>query len=271
MLRFRPLVKRFVEQGASRLGYRLIPDWRLNSFEHARHLQQMFAQLGIDTVLDVGANVGGYRRFLRQEVGFAGRVVSFEPVPAVYQTLAASAAGDPAWRGMQMALGDEDGELDIHVTNRTTMSSFLKRDESRLRSLGYQHLLNVTDIVRTEAVPVRRLDSVFAEAVAGPDARVFLKCDTQGFDLKVIAGAERSLHAVMALQIELSIKPIYEGAPRYPVVMEQMTALGFDVTGVFPVRRDELSRIVNFDCVMLNSRHPAVSALASRIVVGRTA
>ncbi len=48
-----------------------------------------------------------------------------------------------------------------------------------------------------------------------------------------------------------------------------MTALGFDVTGIYPVRRDELFRIVNFDCVMINSRHPVVAALADKLVTGR--
>ena len=272
MLHLRPAVKRMVERGASRLGYRVIPDWRLRSLAHAQHLTQLFDRLGIDTVLDVGANVGGYRRFLREEVGFDGRIVSFEPVPSVFESLERGAANDPSWRGMQMALGDADGQLAINVTSRTTMCSFLTRDEARLKGLGYQHLLNVTDVVRTEQVPVRRLDAVFPDALDGrPDARVFLKCDTQGFDMQVIAGAAASLGAIMAVQIELSFQPIYAGAPAYGAVLEHMTGLGFDVTGVFPVRHDELYRIVNFDCVMLNSRHPAVAELASRIVAGRTA
>ncbi len=271
-MHLRPAIKRLVEQGASRLGFRVIPDWRLKSLAHAQHLRQLFDRLAIDTVLDVGANVGGYRTFLRAEVGFEGRIVSLEPVPSVYASLAQSAARDSAWRGMQVALGDVDDQLQINVTSRTTMCSFLMRDEARLRGLGYQHLLNVTDVVRTEAVPVRRLDSILDEALGGrQDARVFLKCDTQGFDLKVLAGASGSLASILALQIELSFTPIYAGAPAYTTVLAHATDLGFDVTGIFPVRQDELSRVVNFDCVMLNSRHPSVVELASRIVAGRTA
>ncbi len=268
--RFRPTLRRLVERGASRLGYEVIPSWRLKSFEHARHLNRLFDQLGIDTVLDVGANEGGYRELVRNFVGFDGRVVSFEPVPAVYEALEKGAAGDPHWKGYRMALGDADGELDIHVTQRSTMSSFLTRDELRLRSLGYDHLLNVTHVIRSERVPVRRLDTIFDEVIQGRrDARVYLKCDTQGFDLKVMAGAAESLRSIMALQIELSFKPIYADAPIYSEVLQQMTAQGFDVTGIYPVRRDELFRIVNFDCVMINSRHPAVADLADRLVTGR--
>src|SRR5688572_19815693 len=130
--RLRPTVKRLVEGGASRLGFEVIPSWRLKAYEHARHLKRLFAQLQIDTVLDVGANEGGYRELLRDFVGFGGRIVSFEPVPAVYAALEKGAAGDPQWTGCRMALGDADGNLDIHVTQRSTMSSFLMRDEERL-------------------------------------------------------------------------------------------------------------------------------------------
>jgi FkbM family methyltransferase len=264
------MVKRLVERGAARLGYHIIPAWRMRSLEHARHVRHLFDQLGIDVVLDVGANEGGYRTFLRRDVGFTGNIVSFEPVPAVYARLAESAADDPRWRGIAGALGDVDGQLEINVCQRTTMSSFLARDEQRLADLGYRHLLNVTDVVRTESVPVRRLDSILDDVLGGRrDARVFLKCDTQGFDMKVMAGARRSLASIMAVQIELSFKPIYADAPAYGSVLEHMSGLGFDVTGVYPVRRDELSRIVNFDCVMINSRHATVADMASRLVVGR--
>jgi FkbM family methyltransferase len=242
----------------------------MESLTHARDLAHLFSQLGINTVLDIGANAGGFRRFLRHHVGYAGRIVSFEPVRAVYETLAADAADDRSWRGMQVALGDSDGELQINICSKSTMSSFLERDTARLTNLGYEHLLQVTDIVRTESVPVRRLDSILGDVLdRRRDARIFLKCDTQGFDLKVIAGAAASMPLVMAIQVELSFKPIYEGAPPYDQVLAQMTGDGFDVSGIYPVRQDELLRIVNFDCVMINSRHPAIVDMEGSQVMGR--
>ncbi len=267
----RHLLKRAADRVSARLGLEIIPSWRAKNLEQSRHLRNLFEQLQIDTVLDIGANVGGFWNLLRTFVDYRGRIVSFEPVPEVYQALAAAAGNDPDWTGLPIALGDSVGELRINVTRRSTMSSFLTPDESMLRSHGYDHLLKVTEVLRTEAVPLRTLDSVYDELFAGrPAARVFMKCDTQGYDLKVIAGAQRSLPSVLALQIELSITPLYEGAPQYVAVLEHLRALGFDMTGVFPVRRDELSRIVNFDCVMINSRHPAVQRLEAQIVRGRT-
>jgi hypothetical protein len=45
--------------------------------------------------------------------------------------------------------------------------------------------------------------------------RVFLKTDTQGYDLKVLAGARRTLDRTIGIQIELSVVAIYEGMPSY--------------------------------------------------------
>jgi FkbM family methyltransferase len=261
----RSTLKRWADRSALALGFRLIPDWRLGPLPHARDLAHLFQLLNIDTVLDVGANEGGYRRFLREHVGYRSRIVSFEPVSTAYAALAQDASEDRAWRGRQIALGDCDGSREINICARSTMSSFLHRDGDTLRRDGYDHILRITDVVRHETVQLRRLDSIIDTVVDGPGARIFLKCDTQGYDLQVMTGARASLASILALQIELSFKPIYEGAPAYDEALARLRDYGFDVAGIYPVRRDELMRMVNFDCVLVNSRHPAVVAMSDRI------
>jgi FkbM family methyltransferase len=271
----RPTPRRWVRRAVARvcqqLGFELVPTWRASTLEQCRHLHTLLDQLEIDTVLDVGANVGGFWNLLRTYVGYGGRIISFEPVQDAFEALRAATRGDAAWSGWRVALSDNDGELSINVAQRSTMSSFLQRDESMLRSSGYDHLLNVTRVLRTELVMARTLDSLSADLFDHAQApRIFLKVDTQGYDLKVITGATRLLPHVLAIQIELSIKPLYEGAPAYAAVLEHLTGLGFDITGVFPVRRDELWRVLNFDCVLINSHHPSVQRLAAGTVRGRT-
>jgi FkbM family methyltransferase len=261
----RSALKRWVDRGAASLGFRVIPEWRLGPLPHARDLAQLFELLKIDTVLDVGANEGGYRRFLRRHAGYRGRIVSFEPVSTAYAALALDASADPAWQGRQLALGDSDGHNEINICARSTMSSFLRRDSETLQRDGYNHLLRITDVVRKETVQVRRLDSILDTVVDDPDARIFLKCDTQGYDLQVMAGAVASLASILAIQIELSFKPIYEAAPAYDEALARLREYGFDVAGIYPVRRDELMRVVNFDCVLVNSRHPVIVAMSDRI------
>ena len=43
--------------------------------------------------------------------------------------------------------------------------------------------------------------------------------------------------------------PIYKGVPTYLEAISHLNTLGFDLTGLFPVARDEHLRVVEFDCV----------------------
>jgi FkbM family methyltransferase len=247
-------LKDAVQKMSARLGYPVIPAWRLERFEQTEHLARLFKRTGIDCVLDVGANIGQFREFLRLFLRYGGAIVSFEPVRELYERVERLARADPNWTAHQIALGDVSSSAVINVFAERTLSSFLERDEQTLREMGYEKYLRETELARTEEVPVRRLDEVFDEYVPDPNARVFLKSDTQGFDMNVIRGATGCLDRIAALQIELSIRHVYKGAPSYMEALRELGALGFEITGMFPVQRDPQLRVVNFDCVMINSR-----------------
>ena len=88
-------------------------------------LMRLFQQLDINCVLDVGANHGQYACLLR-EWGYRGDIVSFEPVPEVFESLQRTMAGDARWRGHPWALGEANDELEIHVARGDARaSSFL--------------------------------------------------------------------------------------------------------------------------------------------------
>ncbi len=70
--------------------------------------------LRIETVVDVGANVGQYSDGLRAS-GYRGRIVSFEPLADAYARLARRCAFDPGWTASREALGAEPGELELNV------------------------------------------------------------------------------------------------------------------------------------------------------------
>ena len=94
---------------AGRFGVEFLPRWRLARLPFASHLQRLFAKYEIDSVLDVGANRGQYRDFLRNEVGFTGMIISFEPVRHVFEQLERRTQEDPSWKAINMALGSTDG------------------------------------------------------------------------------------------------------------------------------------------------------------------
>jgi hypothetical protein len=93
---------------------------------------------------------------------------------------------------------------------------------------------------------------VFDEVV-GPlkDPRAFLKIDTQGWDLQVLAGAEGCLSHVDAFQSEVSVQAIYEGMPNLASSLAEFTRMGFAISGLFPVILDSQLRAMEFDCIVV--------------------
>ena len=199
------------------------------------HLKAFFDASGVSTVLDVGANQGQFGRSLRDECGFRGSVVSFEPFPDSRRILEEASARDPLWLVKPFALGDSNAQIDLQTFERSEWNSLLPPDSARLASVG-RALVSTGSV----SVAVRRLDGIWNECV-GPDEVVFLKSDTQGHDLSVLAGAAGHLEDVQGLLLEASIVPFYEGEPTLSEMVLEVAAHGFSPTGFFPVARSKHS------------------------------
>lgn len=184
-------------------------------------LARTLAHHGIDLVFDVGANVGQYAAKLRT-LGYAGRIVSFEPLAACHSALTAAAAGDPGWLvAPAMAIGDSDGTVTINRSAESDMSSMLDFTPEMA------DLLDSSRYVAREEVPVRRLDGLFAEHAKPGDAAL-LKIDTQGYERAVLDGAAGALDGLTLIQLELSIVEIYQGEPTYLEMIGHLAGLGFE-------------------------------------------
>jgi FkbM family methyltransferase len=205
-------------------------------------------ELDINCVLDVGANMGQYGRALRA-AGYTGRIVSFEPLSHLVEPLREAASNDVDWLVFHCALGDEETEAEINVVPGR-MSSILESS-----TFGRQWATKLQN-VRRETIQIRRLESVFDEAIEGmDDPRVYLKMDTQGYDLQTFRGAGARLSEVLGLQSEVACVPIYDGMPRLPKQLKEYESEGFEVVGMFPVsRHGQTMRIIEFDMVMVRTQ-----------------
>jgi FkbM family methyltransferase len=211
------------------------------------HLQGLFERYAVDCVLDVGANYGQYGRELRG-AGYRGRLLSFESVPQICERLRETAAGDPGWSVHAVALGSTSGTAELNVTRHDVFTSFRQPLPFAGRRFG-----EATAVARRERVALRRLEEVLDELLGGgPPPRCFLKMDTQGYDLRVFAGAGDRIKDVLGLQSEISCVPLYDGMPRMPEAVETYESAGFETTGIFPVSRDgEYLRVIELDIVMI--------------------
>jgi len=246
-------IRNFVRQ----FGYDIVPLRDFKDRDFAIHLSQVLRKLEIDCVIDVGANTGQYHDFLRDKVGYRGLILSVEPVQRNIDILERRAAEDPYWHILGHALGRSRGELPIKVMKSDQFSSFLAPDNRAIPSFN-----GLNEPEHVEIVQVHTLDAILPDlrALHGFH-RPYLKLDTQGFDLEVLAGAAESLPQVWALQSEASIIGIYQGMPNYVETIQALNERGFEISGLYPVSRDPALRLVEFDCVTINRRFiPPVAA-----------
>ncbi len=213
----------------------------------------VFPQLSVDCVLDVGAHYGEFAQRIRDS-GYDGRIISFEPIASNFERLEQNASADSRWSVHNIALGRTDEHASMNVMQNTVFSSL----RSPL-SVGVEEFGDYGNIVdRQETIEVRSLDGIFAALTTGIAARrVFLKMDTQGWDLDVVAGAATSLESVVALQSEMSIRPLYDDMPDYRTALSIYEQLGFAISSLYPVAWDRALRVVEFDCIMVRTAQDA--------------
>jgi len=221
---------------ARRMGYEVRQYAPLRSFAAAR--EDLIRRRGVDVVVDVGANTGQYGTTLR-ELGFAGRLVSLEPVPEAYAELERRAAADGAWEAVHVAASDADGEITLNVTGDSRSSSVLPRNERFADKAGWAPK-------ESRRVPAQRLEGLIGELLR-PEERPYLKLDVQGYERHVLDGAGAALARFEALELELSVTPLYEGQPALAEMLPLLAARGFRPVCVEPILLDDDGLLMELD------------------------
>ena len=198
---------------------------RKQGFPFATHIRRG----GFTLTFDVGANLGQFAVGLRS-IGYTGRVVSFEPIRAVYASLEANASKDPHWSTVHSALGRCAGSQEFYVGKETTTSSF-RRISGDIVSQVPEWAVN-----RSEIVSVMTLDDIFS-TYASPGELVFLKLDVQGFEDEVLAGAEKSLAKIKAIQIEMAVGEVYAGERQMAEQISFLRQHRFHLVDLIPIVR----------------------------------
>jgi len=180
---------------------------------------------GYDLVFDIGANCGQFAAELR-EYGYRGTIVSVEPLTAAYARLVEAAAGDPAWQvAPRGALGAAAGSTTINISGTHASSSLLAMNSAHERAAPG------SGRVGTEQVDISTLDVLSPQYVTA-DEKVFLKIDTQGFELEVLKGALATLPRIKGMLLELSLVELYDDQPLWTEVIAWLKDKGFELNAI---------------------------------------
>jgi FkbM family methyltransferase len=219
-------------------------------------LKDLLDLTGPRVILDVGANSGQWGDAV-WETGFDGTLVSFEAIPSVHAALVAHARRrGGSWKVAPCAaIGGERGQIEFNISANKQSSSVLPMRPAHFEAAPESRYVD------KQIVPVERLDDL-ATGLISPDAELFVKIDTQGYEREVLKGAAGLLTRTVALQMELSLVALYEGAPTFMEMISLMESQGYELFNVIPVFKDSRTgRMLQVDGFFIRSRQETSAAV----------
>jgi len=178
--------------------------------------------MSIKTVIDVGAHAGE-SAVQFHELFPNAKIYSFEPLHDCFVKLNAAMKNVPNFRSFNLALGDEEGRLDIHRSEWSQSSSLLKMANLHKEAFPFSS----GEILET--IDINTLDNVAKELDL--EDNVLLKIDVQGYEHKVIDGSRNILNRVKVIIIETSFSELYKGQPLFAEIYELLNGLDFVYSG----------------------------------------
>lgn len=218
--------KKIIKKLAKSLGIDL-KRYNVQTSEAAK-MHRLLAYHNIDLVFDVGANIGQYAKLLR-ELGYSGRIVSFEPLLIAYSQLKVVSEKDPLWEiAPQTAIGNQEGEIIINIAGNSQSSSALPMLDAHLESAPESAYSG------SETVKLSRLDTLAKDYIKSETKSIFLKIDVQGLEKQVLEGATAILPLVKGIKLELSLVPLYKGQVLFKEMIDIVEKLGYELYGIEP-------------------------------------
>jgi FkbM family methyltransferase len=174
-------------------------------------------------ILDVGANIGQSVDIFLSHFSNA-EIHSFEPSPAVYETLKKNTRERECVHTWNQALGSSKTQLELLENASPEWTSFLKPGRK-----------GVGTVARRTMVPITTVDDFCrGQKITAID---ILKSDTQGFDLEVLKGAAQMLKtgAIRLVYCELILSELYDGMPSFGDLYNFLINQGFALVSFYDI------------------------------------
>ena len=202
-------------------------------------------EMGIRTVLDVGANVGSFTKMISTILDNIN-IYAFEPLADCYTALVKNTEQLENVTCLNCALGDTNSESSIYHNEFSPSSSLLKMKEL------HKDIFPQTKNVFNEKIKIRKLDS-FGNEINWAH-KILLKIDIQGFELNVLKGADSSLKKIDIIIVEVLFVELYENQTRFDDIYKFLYERNFSYQGNFnQVADTKTGRIIYADAIFIKS------------------
>ena len=202
------------------------------------------------TVIDVGANRGQFARFA-SEFFPNSEFYCFEPLEEPFRELTEWAkTQNGRVHCFQLALGEQEGEVDMHMHEQHLPSSSILAATDNCHQLYPQ-----TRVERRVSVKVSTLDKVLEDVLDKLPHEIFLKLDVQGFEDRVLRGGVALIPNCRAILLEISLDALYEGQADFLRIMQLMYANNFRYAGNLTQVYGDDGRVVYLDALFLRKKN----------------
>jgi FkbM family methyltransferase len=237
------IIRKLIRRGMNKRGFEVV----LLKYETSYPLtiKRLLDYAEINTVIDIGANIGQFAELLR-ETGYTKRIISFEPLNEPHKILKLKAEKDKEWViPERMAVGNKIGTIQVNISANSMSSSVLQMLKTHADAAPESTYIGV------EECPITTLDHFFSEYKGPFDRNIFLKVDTQGYEMQVLEGAEKILERAKLVELEISFTDLYKGQVSYQDLIKFMESKGFQLWSLFPIFTNENARLLQADALFL--------------------
>jgi FkbM family methyltransferase len=194
--------------------------------------------LGLDTIVDIGANRGQFALCVRRHYPKA-KIFSFEPLQKPANKYLRTFKNDPHARLFNKAIAAQPGSAAMHVSRWDVSSSLLPIAQAQHDNFPF------TEESRQETVSMAPLaeclDASTIEGIA------LLKLDVQGYELAALQGCEALLERFRFVYVEASFIELYVGQALATEVIAYLFAKGFKLACVANLSNGNAKRPVQAD------------------------
>jgi len=200
-------------------------------------LVKLIQKKNISLVFDIGANTGQFAKKLRDE-NYKKKIISFEPLKKEHEQMKKDSKDDQNWDIYdRCAVGEINGEIKLNISNYSPSSSILDFHKNHKKAREDTYMSD------TDTVKIFKLDTIVDKLKLDTE-NVLIKIDTQGYENKIIIGADRILSNCKILFCEVSLKELYQGQELWNETIKLLENKGFSIcsieNGVFDAHNDEL-------------------------------
>lgn len=221
------------------------PDWAFVPYSCTPEgiYQNLLKEYKIDLILDIGASSGYWAGSIRAN-NYKHRIISFEPQDRAYNEMANEANSDPNWDVIKVALGDNDEIASFYLSTHAESSSLSQMLQSHKEAFAASQ--NINEKIQ---VSVRKLDTLLPNLLRN-EVNIFAKIDVQGFEQKVLNGANESLKKIKMLQLELSFKKLYADDVLFHEIYQYMNNMGFHLIHISPgFKNEQTDELLQVDAI----------------------